>query len=422
VTTTDEAGTRRDFLRTSGALLGSLLAGAAILAGTNASLAADDTIKIGVVLPTNPPGDVAGAKTAIDAMNLVVEHRNATGGVLGKKLEMVLQDSSGIAEKGVSAAERLSEEKNLAAVIGEWTSSVSLAIIEVMHRKHIPNIQVGSSSDDLTAKHYPEVFRLGLYDSQFVNDYFVPFFVDQGYKRIGISAESSAYPIGFIKALKEAIKRKKLDMQVEVQFHEPGATDLTPQLLALRRWGPDVVLNTAVSTPNMYLFTKQAWDVGIAPKIPIVAGWDYPTLPDYWKINGNKGTGLIYLTFEHPKAPVLTDLGKAFIEEFNKKYGYRPSFWAVLYGMAVDVVADAVQRAGTLDADAVIAELDKTNLASYLGRVTFTNEVSGPVFHQWTGQKGYMVQITKPYQQHDDTQIVWPANLATAKIVMPRAE
>src|SRR5215467_6232395 len=121
---------------------------------------AQDTIKVGWVGPLSPPGGYAEGALMKQAAEIAAEEINAKGGLLGKKVQIVFQDTRGQPEEGTAAAERLISQEKVVAITGEFHSSVFLAEMEVAHNAGIPIIAVDVWALKITAKGYPEVFRV----------------------------------------------------------------------------------------------------------------------------------------------------------------------------------------------------------------------------------------------------------------------
>ncbi len=126
---------------------------------------AADVIKIGVVAPLSPPGGVETGQAIVDGAKIAAEEINQAGGLLGKKVELVIGDTAGLPEKGTAVMERLITRDKVIAVGGEGHSSVAMAEIEVAHRNGIPIVISEAWSDGITAKGYPEVFRVTVSNS-----------------------------------------------------------------------------------------------------------------------------------------------------------------------------------------------------------------------------------------------------------------
>ncbi len=127
---------------------------------TAAPAKAQDVIKVGWVGPLSPPGGYAEGALMKQAAELAAEEINAKGGLLGKKVQIVYQDTRGQPEEGTAAAERLISQDKVVAITGEFHSSVFLAEMEVAHKAGIPIIGVDVWALKITGKGYPEVFRV----------------------------------------------------------------------------------------------------------------------------------------------------------------------------------------------------------------------------------------------------------------------
>src|SRR3546814_15739022 len=93
---------------------------------------AQETIKIGGIAPLSPPGGVQTGESLRDGMKIAVAEINAAGGLLGKKVELIVEDTSGVPEKGVAAFERLAskdEEIGRASCRERWCQYVEISVV-----------------------------------------------------------------------------------------------------------------------------------------------------------------------------------------------------------------------------------------------------------------------------------------------------
>jgi branched-chain amino acid transport system substrate-binding protein len=114
---------------------------------------AAESVKIGVVGPRTGPAAATG-KAFEEGIALALEHVNARGGVLGKPLEVIFEDTGGVPEKAAAALERLATREKVPIVVGESHSSSALAEIEVANRYKIPFMICEAWHDDITKKNY----------------------------------------------------------------------------------------------------------------------------------------------------------------------------------------------------------------------------------------------------------------------------
>jgi branched-chain amino acid transport system substrate-binding protein len=154
-----------------------------------------DSIKVGVVGPRT--GGAAATGQAFDeGIKLATAYINAKGGVLGKKLEVVFEDTAGAPDKAASGFERLVTRDKVVMVLGESHSSAALAEIEVAHRMKVPFIVAEAWADPITAKNYEHVFRAGPSNSGVVNETIAKWVAHEGFKKAYIVAENSDWGLG----------------------------------------------------------------------------------------------------------------------------------------------------------------------------------------------------------------------------------
>ena len=115
------------------------------------SLTAQETIKIGGIAPLSPPGGVQTGESLRDGMIVAVEELNANGGLLGQQVELVVEDTSGVPEKGVAAFERLATSENVVGVTGSAHSAVCSAVGPVAAQTNTVFVAGECWSDSVTA-------------------------------------------------------------------------------------------------------------------------------------------------------------------------------------------------------------------------------------------------------------------------------
>ena len=121
---------------------------------------AADPVKVGVTVTQSPPGSVSQGTQVKDGME-IVKIINDKGGVLGRPIKLVYEDTQGIPEKARAAVEKLITRDKVVALAGGHQSSSVLAAIEVAHRYKVPYVNTNGWSDAIRNKGYPEVFNPG---------------------------------------------------------------------------------------------------------------------------------------------------------------------------------------------------------------------------------------------------------------------
>ncbi|PZO79470.1 MAG: hypothetical protein DI629_08785 [Mesorhizobium amorphae] len=356
-----------------------LLGAAAVLGLLGGPLAAQaaDPIVLGLVSPLSEPGDARSGDAIKKTADLWVKLANEAGGVSGRPVELAVYDDQGKVEVGSSAMERAITEANASAILGIWSSSVALAQMEVAKGYNVPLMAFYSWSDDITAKNYPQVFRIGPYNSQIAAQ-MVPFVKAQGYKKVTVLAEDTAYGLGFAKAFEEAVKSAP-EVAVDVVQFQAQTQDLTAVMSKVAASQPDaVIVQTVFAATNLAI--KQGREVGL--KADIVAGWDWPLLPDFWPTVGEAGVGVVYPTFSDPSLNV-TETGKRFVEAYKAAYGNEPAIFQYYLWDNFNAVKAAIEKSGSAEPAKLVETLPDIAFEGTIGPVSFRNEAGTVNFHQW---------------------------------------
>jgi ABC-type branched-subunit amino acid transport system substrate-binding protein len=332
----------RRTLLASMAMLGSL--------GALPATARAGDITLGLVSPLSEPGDARSGDAIKKTAELWVKLANEAGGINGSQIKLAVYDDQGKVEVGAAAMERAITEAKASAILGIWSSSVALAQMEVAKGYNVPLMAFYSWSDDITLKNYPQVFRIGPYNSQIAAQ-MVPFVKARGYKKVVVLAEDTAYGLGFAKAFEGAVKALP-DVSLDVVQFQAQTQDLTAVMSKVAASKPDVVIvQTVFAATNLSI--KQGREVGL--KADIITGWDWPLLQDFWPTVGEAGVGVVYPTFSDPSLNV-TPTGKKFVAAYKAAYGNDPAIFQYYLWDNFNAVKAAIEKSGSSDP----AELVKT--------------------------------------------------------------
>jgi len=368
---------------------------------------AQDAIKIGVVGPRTGPAAATG-KAFEEGIAIALDHINAKGGVLGKKLEVVFEDTGGVPEKAASALERLATKEKIPIVVGESHSSSALAEIEVANRYKIPLIICEAWHDDITAKGYKWVFRAGPANSGVVDFYIAPFVKESGFKKVAIVRENSDWGVGI--AERTELNMKKMNIPFTTLKVEREGKDFYTELTKLKGENPDIILAYIYGT-GLHFFVSQANEVGLSPKALILDGAGPPSLwESFWKNVGKAGELELFMSSMHEKVH-LTPTSKKFWDDYKKKYGKDPTDYKTrsIYNVVL-VAADAINRAKATDPEALVAALEKTNLEVTTGMVQFGLKQGTYEYHQW------MPPMLVVQWQDQKQTVVFPKEAATGAL------
>jgi branched-chain amino acid transport system substrate-binding protein len=341
--------------------------------------AAAQDIGVGLIVPLSAPGDATGGQLIRRGAEIGIEMVNAQGGVLGKKMQLFVQDSQGKPEAGVAAYRRLVSENKVVAVPGFFHSSVAIAVNEVAKDMGVPTISVQASASDITSKHYDIAFRTHAVDPVRVSTW-MEFIKQKGFKRVSMIAETTDYGIGLAD---ETIAQAKKMPGVEIQkvMFDRTVTDLTPQLLQVKAFKPDMVINIGVGQP-LDLIMDQATTIGLLPNTPMLISYDAPTRPQFWQLHEKNGNGIYFIAYYSPKSK-LSDIGEQFAKAYREKYKEDPVYGALNGFGAVMILAQAIKAGNSADPKALVKTLEGGTYKSWPDAPVTFPKADGVYWHNW---------------------------------------
>src|SRR5215472_8168267 len=121
--------------------------------------AAQQPIKIGVIQPLTGAFAASGTYVA-DGAKIAADEINAKGGVLGKRVELVVEDNKSNPTESVAVAEKLIVRDKVSALMGAWGSGFTLAVMPKLIEYQVPMLVETSSADKITTSGNPFVFRI----------------------------------------------------------------------------------------------------------------------------------------------------------------------------------------------------------------------------------------------------------------------
>lgn len=390
----------------------------AVLSLATAPLRAAEPITLGWVGPLSPPGNFAGGQEMKYAVELGVEEINKAGGINGRPLKVIYEDTKGQPAEGSAAAVRLVTRDNVAAIFGEFHSSVALAEIEVAHKNGVPWVGTDVWADGVTAAQNPEVFRLSPANS-LVYVKVAQWMVDQGFKHVAIVAENTDFGQDGARVVADILDQKKIDHKlITIDLNQQ---DFTPALLRLMSETPrpDMV-QMVVAGQAQYQIVKQACQLGFAPTAATkLIGSTGLLQKEVWEIDGECGKNLLVVNIAVPKAQ-LNDKAKAFIAAFQKRYNRTPTGVAMEAYDTLGVVAAAVKQAGSDDRPAILKALEALEYQGLNGAYRFSSEKQPKwAYHQWMDVPFMIIQYTAMNQTPADAAIVYPKTWATTEKIAP---
>lgn len=374
---------------------------------------AEDPITIGWVGPLSPPGNYSGGQEMQWAVQLEVDQINKAGGVLGRPLNVVYEDTKGQPAEGSAAAVRLITKDNVSAIIGEFHSSVALAEIEEAHKYGVAWVGADVWADAITAKQYPEVFRVAPANS-LIYVKAADWTIEQSYKNIAIVAENTDFGQGGAKILADELKAKNINYtMVTIDLAQQ---DFTPALLRLMSQNPRPdAIQMVIAGQAQYQLVKQACQLGFAPTAQTaLIGSSGLLQKEVWEVDGACAKNLLIVNVAQPKAN-WSAAAQDFVKAFTDKYNRAPTGVALEAHDTLGVVVAAIKKAGSADRAAIIKAIEANTYEGLNATYTFpTDKTPDWAYHQFKDVPFTIIQYTTENQSPEDAPIVYPKKWATA--------
>ncbi|MGH7320661.1 MAG: ABC transporter substrate-binding protein [Candidatus Rokuibacteriota bacterium] len=389
-------------MRSTRSVLGVLLGGV-IAAMAGASVVAQEPVKIGVIQPLSGPVAASGNYVRMGA-EIARDWINARGGVLGRPIHLVIEDNKSDPKEAASAAEKLSVRDRVAAIMGAWGSSMTLAVMPKLEEYGVPMVVETSSAASITKKGNPWVFRISP-PSEMEALGLQKYLGDLEVKRADFLAVNTDWGRGAVTAFGDILKRQGAAVGV-AEFMDQAATDMSAQLTKIRGTGADTMFLTT-SVEQITLVLKQAQEQRLARRIITTGGSSSPD--QLVRQAGAAAEGTYHILFFLPWFPeAMPDgkLGRAFVDEWSKR-GH--PFAGLTEGFrghdGILTIVEAIRLAGKADPKAIRDALWQVKLVGVNGPIQF--EKDGPAGKE-SGQSQpsiFVVQIR-------DGKVVLPAFMA----------
>ena len=324
--------------------------------------AAADPIKIGVAGPFTGGSSSMGVSMR-DGVRLAVEEINKSGGVLGRKLQVVERDDEAKNERGVQIAQELINKEQVTATVGYINTGVALASQRFFQEAKIPVMNNVATGSVITTqfKDQPEnyIFRNSAHDSIQAPMIVEEAITRRGFKKVAILADSTNYGQLGRADLETALKAKGLT-PVAVEKFNIKDVDMTPQLLKAKEAGAEAILTYAIGPELAQIangMTKLGW------KVPMVGSWTL-SMANFIDNAGPGGEGA-----RMPQTFIQegdTPKRKAFIESYLKTFKPKnnridsPVSAAQGYD-SIFLLAAAIKQANSTDGPKIKEALENLN-------------------------------------------------------------
>jgi len=420
---------RRDFLKGLG-----LTAGMVAL-GTPRLLHAQEPIVIGAPGPL----EIFVGEGNANGVGMAIAELNANGGVLGRQLVMETADTEQKPEVGIAAIQDLVVTKKAQFLIGLFRSEVVMASLPSVAKLGVPLLITGSTYPGATQqvakdyKTYKYIFRpmingnfLAVHLLEFSADYLAGFLVKKGLLRsnkVAIVSEDLLWTKPVEGLLQQTLPKFGLDVVGAVRI-AVGTTDYGP---VFSKMSDAAAAITVFSDPGVSIPFVAAWATAQVP-IPLF-GINAPFQgPEAFAATQGLAEGIVQTDVGAGADVAITFRSRPFHKSYVAKFGKAPVYTASIGYDSAYLLADAITRAGTVKADAVVEALEKTDWTGASGQIQFYGEnpaAEDPKYGPYAARHDskYGPTMIYPVEEQLDAQgnkiVIWPLVWANGSFLLP---
>jgi len=362
-----------------------MLAVAATLVFATAGTAVE-TLRIGFPTCLSGPGAAYGESTS-NAVKMAADEINAAGGVRGARVEVILADGKCDPREAALAAEKLVINDKVHALLGGIASSPSLAVKAVADREKVPMVEGVAGTNALTVDGNKYVFRvvpnMAMY-TEFSAGYLCTELKPKRVAYVFQQTDFGTETVEFSKAKLEACGAQTVGWFPG----RPDETNFATAITSLKAQQPDLVF-LIHWPPAAIAFLRQAREFGLKStwfNVGSLSG------PDFTARAGDLAEGFMGVNVFEPGS--ARPLAQRFTEEYQRRYGKVPDWFAAGNYVATKLIADAAARGGVSREGIARALAETKRFKSLLGEISFDRTGQAPSFFtlfRYTGGKRVVV-------------------------------
>ncbi|MGB6065204.1 MAG: ABC transporter substrate-binding protein [Desulfomonilaceae bacterium] len=329
---------------------------------TSGGAIAGDTIRLGFVADV---GGIAAPfyKSQKSGLDMFIEETNAKGGVLGKKLELIVRDANLKPDVGANMARELILNEKCDFLIGPTSSAVALAITKVAKElKKIVVFQTSNAESLTTTDFQPYMFQV-VPNTGIEGRGMALALSAKPFKRYALTGPDYAYGHDQLKAFKTAMAKFKPDAAVlDPVWVKIGDSDFSPFIPTLMAKNADAIY-AAFWGGQLSSFIKQGIPYGLFKKAPLSSLFDLDLLRSTGMQMPEGLTGYARCPFYAVDTPQM----KAFSKKYFDKYKEWPADWALMAYDGMTALTTAIKKANSVDSEQVVKVLGGLKFKSLRG-------------------------------------------------------
>jgi branched-chain amino acid transport system substrate-binding protein len=356
------------------------------------------------------------AQNQLRGYQLCLKHINEKGGVLGRRLELVTEDDRSEPTTAVRIYEKLITQDKVDAILGPYSSPITEAVADVTEKHRMAMVASAAATPSIFRKGRKFIFMVPSPAEGYLEG-LIDMAARRGLKTVALVHEDTLFPRASAQGAVELGKKKGLQI-VAVEAYPKDTTDFSAILGKIRTAAPDV-LAAATYFDDAVAVTRQLKASNVSPKMfGVTVGGD---LPKFYEVLGRDAEFVYGAAPWEPELVTLLRAGelipvarrypgaREFVEAYRKEFpGADFSYHSAAGYGGCQILAEAIKRAGSLNAEKVRAAILNMNLNTVYGGFKVDRD-------------GIQIAHTMLTFQWQDGKkvIVWPDELAPGKPRFP---
>lgn len=299
-------------------------------------------LRIGLVGPMTGPGAQYG-QSMREAAQLAVTQANEAGGINGKKVLLFIEDDASNPAQAVNAMQKLITRDQIAAAVGHYNSSCTLASMEVTKRAKVPHLCPISTAEAITAGGNPYIFRNcatnPIQVGQLADWVFENLTKAGRVNRAAVIYENTDYGVGIMEVFVKKVEENPDWELVAKESYNPGDTDMLAQLTSIKGKNPDVLLIGGNITEGAQI-VRQAKEIGLNVQFLALGGLSVDKFPELAGMENVEG--IINVSYFEKDSP--NPLARQFVEDYQKAYNKDPDMFAAATYEAIDIIVTVARE------------------------------------------------------------------------------
>lgn len=370
-------------------------------------------VKLGIIGPLQEkPG-----KAMRQAAMMAAEEINKGGGILGHQVELAFADEEFSPEKGITALKKLVVQDKVKAVIGGYSSGITLASQEHLPRYKMIYLCVAAASPAITDRikedydKYKYTFRVGNLNAKWLGldtgRFIVDFFGKKlGVRKVAVLAEKAKWTEDLVPFLEGFYKKSGMEV-VYSEFFDVKTSDYSPLFSKVKSSEAELIVEVMSHVPETFI--KQYYD----QRVPLpIAGINVSSQSsDYYDQTGGRCVGEIIsnLVFRSPITPKTVP----FWDDYVKRWQTDPIIGSFGTYDAIYIYKQAVEKTGSFESANVIPAIEKTDYVGTNGRIAFEDN------HDLKFGVEYVTPSWAQWREGGKRIIVFPAKYAEGEPLFP---